>query len=66
MMPKDTKTCDQEAMFRYTWPGRDEALICGECSVGLVRIAHAVGLYLQLIPVSSDVGTCAQNRSVAA
>jgi rubrerythrin len=49
-MPK----CEQLPVFRYTWPGREESFICIEHSVGLANIANALGLFLQLIPLSGD------------
>lgn len=46
--------CDNSAEYRYTWPGKDEALIC-EDHVGKLReIASAIGLHLQIIPLSEE------------
>lgn len=55
--------CEKKAAYRYTWPGKDEAEICEDCSKRLVRIADAMGLHLQLIPLddSSDE-TCFQQK----
>ena len=44
--------CNQQAVFRYTWPGRNEAVICLECAQQLKVVAEAIGLHLQLIPLS--------------
>ena len=46
-----TKQCDAPAMFRYTWPGRDESYICLEHAVKLKGVADAIGMNLQLIPL---------------
>jgi len=46
--------CDRLAEYRFTWPGQDEALICRE-HVGILRnIASAMGLHLQIIPLSEE------------
>lgn len=55
------KTCDKPATHRYTWPGRDEALVCHEHAGGLRLLADTMGLHLQLIPVSE--GECEQKVS---
>lgn len=64
-MPDDNRdapipgaTCDQPAAFRYTWPGRDEAVVCARHAEGLRRVAAAMELHLQLIPASD--GACSQ------
>jgi len=44
--------CDNPARYRYTWPGRDESFICEEHVGKLKAIANAIGLYLQIIPLS--------------
>lgn len=56
----DEHTCGKPAVYRYTWPGRNEALICEKHAGGLRAIASAMGLYIQLIPVPADSGECAQ------
>lgn len=58
------KKCEQQALFRYTWPGRDESYICLNHALDLKGIADAMGLYLQLIPLSGieqECKTCMQN-----
>lgn len=50
-----THICGAPANFRYTWPGRDEAMICLHCAARLQQIANAMGLYVQLIPISFSV-----------
>lgn len=44
-------TCDKFAAFRYTWPGRDESHICVNHAIRLARVADAIGLYVQFIPM---------------
>lgn len=46
--------CKNTAIYRYTWPGRDESFICEEHASKLLDIANVMGLYLQLIPLSKD------------
>jgi len=41
--------CSGLGHYRYTWPGRDEAHVCETHAKGLVNVAHAMGLHLQLI-----------------
>jgi hypothetical protein len=43
--------CDKPAMFRYTWPGKDESFICLEHAPKIKVVANTIGLHLQLIPV---------------
>jgi len=49
--------CDQPAEYRYTWPGSDEAGICEQHSAKLRGVAQAMGMYIQLIPLSSEEGS---------
>lgn len=41
--------CPCLASYRFTWPGRSEAFICGECEPKLRKVADAMGLSLQII-----------------
>ena len=50
-MKCNQKTCDKDAVDRFTWPGEDEAGACEEHSKVLANIAEAMGLSLQLIPI---------------
>ena len=44
--------CPNEAAYKYTWPGQDESVICEE-HVGKLRgIALAMGLYIQVRPLT--------------
>ena len=57
----DSRPCEAPANFRYTWPGKDEALICMEHAEKLKSIANAMGVHLQLIPFTSHDITDALN-----
>ena len=46
--------CDQQALFRYTWAGRDESYCCLEHAQQIQGIAQAMGYYVQLIPLSEE------------
>lgn len=46
--------CDQQALFRYTWAGRDESFCCLEHAQQIQGVAQAMGYYVQLIPLSGD------------
>ena len=47
--------CDNPAKYRFTWPGNDEAVICEKCVNQLRGVASAMGLHLQIIPLSELV-----------
>ena len=44
--------CKNQAEYRYTWPGRNETLICTKHAEKLKAVANAIGLHLQMIPLS--------------
>ena len=46
--------CDNLANHRFTWPGRDESVICEEHIGKLRAVAQAIGLHLQIIPLSEN------------
>jgi hypothetical protein len=48
------KFCKNYAAYRYTWPGRDESAICTEHVNALHGAAHAIGLHLQVLPLTDD------------
>lgn len=49
--------CQNKAEYRYTWPGKDESLICDEHIGKLKAVANAIGMHLQVIPLSEkDIG----------
>lgn len=45
----DNEQCPCVASYRYTWPGRDEAFVCGEHVQKLRSVAAAMGLPLQIV-----------------
>lgn len=46
--------CEQPGLYRYTWPGKDESVIC-ELHVGRLRaVAEAMGFHLQIIPILDE------------
>ena len=59
--------CNNLARYRFTWPGKDEAVICKEHVGKLKAVANALGLHLQIIHLSEqdlEVGlTCNQKES---
>jgi len=59
-MSMEEKVCDQIAIFRYTWPGKDESFICLSHSKQLKGIAKAIGMHLQLIPLVNNEQACRQ------
>jgi hypothetical protein len=44
--------CGEIAAMRFTWPGSDESFCCIEHAMQLQKVAKAMGLHLQMIPVS--------------
>lgn len=48
----DERECENPAAFRYTWPGRDESAICAICALKMAQVINAMGLYVQMIPLS--------------
>lgn len=62
-----SKKCGEPAVFRYTWPGKEEAVVCTDCADKVRAIANAIGMFQQLIPLTPkdaspmDWPTCQQN-----
>lgn len=50
---KEPEECGNLANTRYTWPGKDEVIVCIECAMMARNVANAIGLWLQVIPVTS-------------
>ena len=48
------KHCENPALFRFTWPGKDEACICTEHAGQLQNVAQAMGMHLQLIVLTPE------------
>lgn len=44
--------CGKPAAFLFTWPGDDQKGICAACSPKPQAVANAIGLHVQLIPIS--------------
>ena len=55
--------CNKPAVYRYTWPGRNEAFICEQHAQGIRVISNAMGFYVQLIEVEPEDGNCEQKVS---
>jgi hypothetical protein len=51
---QDNEQCPCLASYRFTWPGRPESFICGECEPKLRKVAQAMGLPLQIIDLHSE------------
>lgn len=47
-------TCQNPAAYRYTWPGEDETTICMIHAIALANVAQAIGLHLQVIPLTTE------------
>lgn len=51
VFPKsEMKSCNNNAQYRFTWPGEDESFICEKHAVKLKTITETMGFHLQLIP----------------
>lgn len=61
-----TRLCGNPVIFRFTWPGRDESVICNTCAPKLKATANALGFALQLQIVLPEqlALTCPQNITV--
>ena len=46
--------CDNPAKYRFTWPGRDESLICEEHVVKLMSVTYAMGFHLSVTTLSEQ------------
>ena len=60
-MSNDISTCNQqgchnEAAYRFTWAGQNEAGICEKHAAQIKAVASAIGYHLQLIPLESKLG----------
>jgi hypothetical protein len=49
------KDCVHDAVYRYTWPGHDEAGICELHRAKAQAIANAIGMHLQFIRLDSSI-----------
>ncbi|RQV94490.1 hypothetical protein EH221_07400 [bacterium] len=48
-MTEERKPCGLPAMFRYTWPGKEEEHCCIIHAHMVLNVANAIGLPLQMI-----------------
>ena len=46
--------CKNLAMYRFTWPMNDESIICEEHAGHLRSVANAIGIHLEIIPLSKN------------
>lgn len=60
------RTCGEDAAYRYTWPGRDESFVCEDHAVFLRKVAAALGMHLQLIPIAPNLSRCTQKLNNSA
>ncbi len=51
---EDRIKCSNPAMFRYTWPGQNEAFCCFIHGKQIGAVAQAMGSHLQFIQLSGD------------
>ncbi len=47
--------CEAKGRFRYTWPGKDEAVVCEGHASKIKAVANAIGCHLQMIPLSENM-----------
>ncbi len=52
--------CNKPARYKYTWPGKDENVICESCGLKLQAVASAVGMHLQMRQLDEINLTCPQ------
>ena len=50
----DKKKCTNPAYYKYTWPGKDEAYCCLPHANQIGKVAKAMRLHLQFIPLTQD------------
>ncbi len=50
----EKRKCEQVAIFRYTWAGRNEAFCCAIHGEQINAVAQAIGYPLQFIQLSAD------------
>ena len=58
--------CNQPAIYRYTWVGRDESFVCVMHAMKINGIADAMGYQIQFIPLTMseliEEKMCQQNE----
>lgn len=45
-------TCPNLATHAFTWPGQDQSYICLEHALKLLGVASAMGMHVQIIPLT--------------
>ncbi len=53
-MKCEQNKCESEAGWRFTWPGRNEMLVCRECAKKAARVADAMGFDLEVKPLAPE------------
>lgn len=48
------KQCENPAVYRFTWPGKDEDYICAIHAMKMEWVANSLGLYVQLVRLELD------------
>jgi hypothetical protein len=46
--------CDLLAIARFTWPGKDEQVVCAVHAVKAREVARALGMHLQIVMLTPD------------
>lgn len=52
--------CENEALWRYTWPGRDEQFCCEEHKQQILGVSEVMGFHLQMQPAGP--GKACENK----
>ena len=48
--PCSSHRCEGKPTLRFTWPGRNQQVVCAPCAVRAVEVADALGFHLELLP----------------
>ena len=48
--------CDNPAVLRFTWPGREESFVCIAHAHAVAGVAMAMGFPLHMLPVTGSGG----------
>ena len=48
------ENCDQPGFYRYTWPGKDQALACPMHAEAISHVASAMGFPIEMISLPAD------------
>jgi len=47
--------CKTIAIFRYTWPGKDETYCCVSHGARIAHVAQVLGFHLQMILIDPSI-----------